>query len=314
MALFWFMCGFIALVLPAIIPRGYYFSVAYIFLFTSGALVWGFLADSGLISFGQSAFIGVGGYAAVLTAIAYGIPLPLALLLAGLLAASLALPLGFLSLRIRGPYFAMATFALFAIIIAVVYGFSSVTGGALGIYPLPSFPRIGSSSDLTFYFVSLLFMGATAVTIYLIARSKYGVAIRSIREDEVAAESTGVNVLRLRLGVLFVSEFFTGVLGGIYAFMLGAIYPSFVLDPFLSFQPMIISVFGGLYSFVGPFFGGLLLLSLQQFFLQPTWPTAYPLVYGGVLVFVMVFAPKGVITTVLDLVHRMTRALANSRT
>jgi branched-chain amino acid transport system permease protein len=252
------------------------------------AASWNILSGySGYISFGQAGFFGIGSYVGALLIAHNVVPWWIAAVLGGLGAALVAVPLGALTLRLRGPYFAITMFGFAELARIVVTSWDSLTGGGAGLY-LPFL------EDRTSNFYAMGILALATVTVgYLIGSSRVGLKLISIREDEVAAQTLGVNTTWYKSGAFVLSAFFPGIAGAIYARQIGYIDPVTVFAVIWSIRAIATAMFGGQGTVLGPILGGIALTLVGEW----AWaqnPFAYQVVFGGLIVLVVLFMPGGV--------------------
>jgi len=268
------------------------------------AMAWNILALSGLFSLGHGAFFGLGAYAAVLLQQKLLLPVYPAVLAGGVVGAIYGLLWGLVFKKLRGAYFALATLASLEIPRVIVDNWESLTAGSMGIVGIGRLPAldlgfltvpVGAGLRSQYYF---LFGWMALVTLLhrQALRSRWGWALRAIRENEVAAEVLGVNVYGCRLAALGLSAFLTGVGGGLYAHLMGLIEPAMVFSLQLAAFPLILSFFGGRFAVFGPLLGALVLYPLDQLVLQPWLPQGHAAVYGLVIILTIFFFPQGLAT------------------
>jgi branched-chain amino acid transport system permease protein len=240
---------------------------------------------TGQLSLGHAAFMSVGAFSGALLTIKTGIPFSLTILLSGLITAAVAAAIGWPILRLTGDYLAICTLG-FAEIVKVAFLNMEVTNKALGL-TVPT-PKTVLSMPVTVLIVVILAIIASA----FIENSRFGRALKAIRDDEIAAESMGINIARYKIQSFAVSAFMAGVGGCLYAHFLGYINPSdFGFLKSIDMLSMI--VLGGLGSIPGAVFGASLLSAAPEFL---RFMSQYRmLVYGALLVFLMVFRPNGLL-------------------
>lgn len=253
---------------------------------------------TGQLSLGHAAFMSVGAFSGALLTIKTGIPFSLTILLSGLITAGVAAAIGWPILRLTGDYLAICTLG-FAEIVKVVFLNLEVTNKALGL-TVPT-PASGLSMPLTVLIVVILVIIASA----FIENSRFGRALKAIRDDEIAAESMGINIARYKVQSFAVSAFMAGIGGCLYAHFLGYINPSdFGFLKSIDMLSMI--VLGGLGNIAGAVFGASILSAAPEFL---RFMSQYRmLVYGALLVFMMVFRPNGLLGGV-DFAAMMLRKL-----
>lgn len=261
-----------------------------IFYFTSLTGAWNlFSGFSGYINFGFVVFIGIGMYAGVISLLDLGVALPVAYLIGGLAAAAFAALIGYPVLRTRGAYFSISMLAI-AEGTRVLFGteyLERFTRGGRGVAVLA-----GNLNGQ--YYAMLLVMGVVLAVTLVLARSRLGLSLISIREDETAAEALGVNPTRVKVAAFVLSAFCAGVAGGIHATFLHYIDPSAAFDIKYTTMPIIMAIFGGLGTVLGPVIGGVIL----EFINDLTWLHLGRLnmtIFGIVLVCLILWLPEGVL-------------------
>lgn len=258
---------------------------------------WNFVAGyAGQISLGQNAFFGLGAYTTALiwihdiTKTGYYFD-PVVMLLSGLVPAVLAIIVGIpLLSRLRGDYFAFGTLGVGQILFVVFVKLRHITGGADGIH-IPS--AIYSSMSPYYYTGLLLALFATGL-VYFLTRSKIGLALKAIREDEMSAASHGVYVLQYKVFAFAVGAFLAGLAGSLYGIYLFHINPDSVLNMNWLFYPILMCVLGGTGTIIGPVIGALFMTAL--FSLGDKYFAIYhPIISGVLIILVMKFIPSGII-------------------
>jgi branched-chain amino acid transport system permease protein len=267
----------------------YYISMGLlIFMYIAMAGGWNFISGyTGYVSLGHAVFFGTGAYAAALLITHWHVHWFPASLIGGVCAVVLALPVGALCLRLRGPYFAIFMIGLNELMAIMVSIFEEFTGGAEGI-SLPLVRHI-----IPIYFA----MGSAVVGVLLVGSwldsSRFGLRLLSVREDEAAAETLGVNTTYYKLFAFLLSAFFPGVVGGIYAWYITYIDPETVFNILLSIQMVLMCILGGRGTAWGPVIGATTFYLITEF----TWanfPHFHQFVAGVLMVVVVLFAPKGI--------------------
>ena len=240
---------------------------------------------TGQLSLGHAAFMSVGAFSGALLTIKTGMPFYLTILLSGLITAAVAAAIGWPILRLTGDYLAICTLG-FAEIVKVVFLNLEITNKALGL-TVPT-PKTALPMPVTVLIVVCLTIIASA----FIQNSRFGRALKAIRDDEIAAESMGINIARYKVQSFAVSAFMAGTGGCLYAHFLGYINPSdFGFLKSIDMLSMI--VLGGLGSIPGAVFGASILSAAPEFL---RFMSQYRmLVYGALLVFLMVFRPNGLL-------------------
>lgn len=268
---------------------------------------WNLLGGyAGQPSFGHAAFFGVGAYTfAVLFPQGGAWTIP-GFLIAGLAGAIIALPIGLLIFRLRGPYFALSMLAFSEILRLVAQNWTSVTMGASGFLLEPTI----NSKVAHYYFALVALIAILAITIAIVV-SRPGYYFLAIREDQDVAEALGVNTLVYKMIALLVGAFFTGLVGAIYANYYAYIEPNVVFSIVeVSLATYLIAVLGGMGTVFGPLVGSLVLTSIAEI-LRVYTGSGNVLFYGILIVLVVLFMPDGVVGTLRNtLARRRTQAAA----
>jgi len=279
------------------IPNEYFFSAAYtVLLFVILATAWNILGGyTGYVNFGSAAFFAIGAYTTV--ALYYGFKAPLLVTIpAGTAVAGLAgLGLGYLTLRLRGVFFAIASLA-FAVVLYVFVVNWDFVGGARGAYVLqPSEVPFGLPRYIHLLYSVMVLMAALALIVArAIEKSTIGRGLAAIRDDELAAESAGVPTLRLKIFSATVSGALMGMAGTTFPYYLSYIEPSSAFSLTYAVNSIAMPLIGGMMSWIGPLIGAVLLGTVQQL-VQVTISSAWNLLIVGVLLVVFVtLAPNGI--------------------
>jgi branched-chain amino acid transport system permease protein len=242
-----------------------------------------FSVPTGYISLAPAAFFGVGIYTSAILGTA--LPLPVVICIGGLASFCLALLVGALTLRLRGIYFAIFTFGLVELIKHFVLWYELRFTGTRGRFLIPV-------DNNTIYYVLLAILVALLLTTYFIRRSKYGLALQSIGEDEEAAAHTGVNVTLLKVAIFAISAVFMGAAGAIWAIRLTYIDPYIAFDPLNSFMPVLMAIFGGMGQLYGPIVGAAVFSYLREVLIT-RFPYYYMLLIGVILLVAILYFPNG---------------------
>lgn len=268
------------------------------------ALSWALLGNlGGMVSFGHSAFFGVGAYVSALTTVKLGLPVLPAMLLGGAgaaLAAVMMLPV----LRLRGPYFALAILAYAHIFRILATEWSSVTGGAGGVANIPALPTVLGfelASKSGAYLVVLTLVVLCALAYSRIRASHYGLALRAMHDSEDATRVVGVNSTLLKGMMLLVSAFMAGLFGAFNAHYINFLEPDYAFSGLWVTLPIVAAIFGGYRTILGPVLGALVVYLLDQLVFKSLIPTGHQLVLGLLLVAMIVFSPNGLLPLLLKL-------------
>jgi branched-chain amino acid transport system permease protein len=279
------------------VTNEYFFSAAYTVLqFIILATAWNILGGyTGYVNFGSAAFFATGAYSTVFLYKALQPPL-LVMIITGTLAAGLlGLAVGYLTLRMRGVFFAIATLALSVVLYTFVLNWDYV-GGARGAYILqPRNIPFGLPRYIHLLYAAMVLMTTVALVIArAIETSKIGQGLAAIRDDELAAESAGVPTLRLKIFSATVSGALMGMAGTTFPYYLSYVEPSAVFNLSYAVNSIAMPLIGGMMSWVGPVVGAVLLGTVQQV-VQVTISSAWNLLIVGVLLVVFVtLAPNGI--------------------
>lgn len=278
----------VALVLLATLPHyGSLYSVILItsiFMYTILTVSWViFSGYTGYVSLAPAAFFGLGIYtSAVLGKI---FPLPAVVLIAGCVSFLVALLVGALTLRLRGIYFAIFTFGLVELSKHFLLWYEVKVTGTRGRFVL-------LVDNNTIYYTMLIILVVLLITAYLIRRSRFGLALQTIGQDEDAAAHTGVNVTMLKTLTFAVSAIFIGSAGAIMATKWTYIDPYIAFNPLFSFMPVLMAIFGGVGQFYGPILGAVIFAYLEEILLTK-FPYHYMLIFGTIMVVSILYLPHG---------------------
>lgn len=298
---FWLWAGLI-IVAGAVVPltgivNNFLFFAGYVVLqYVVLATAWNIMGGyMGYVNFGSAGFFAIGAYTAVALHKFLAAPLPVMILAAGIVCGLIGLGAGYLSLRLRGVFFAIATLAVAIVLETLVVNWEYV-GGASGAYVLRprTVPVFGDYVTWLFFVMLVLAVAAVAMARW-IERSKVGRGLEAIRDDELAAECVGVPTLKLKLIATTVSGFLMGVAGAPFALYVGYVEPASAFNLIYAVNAIAMPMIGGATTWLGPVIGALLLGSAQQ------WATVYIsselnlLVVGGLLVFFVIAAPNGIV-------------------
>ena len=281
-----------------LIPNEYFFTAAYTVLqFVILATAWNILGGyTGYVNFGSAAFFAIGAYSTVALYNAFKAPL-LVMIVAGTLVAGLAgLGLGYLTLRLRGVFFAIASLALSVVLFTFIVNWDYV-GGARGAYVLqPREVPFGLPRYIHLLYIVMVLQAAVSLIVArAIEKSTLGRGLAAIRDDELAAECSGVPTLRLKIFSTMVSCALMGMAGTTFPFYLSFIEPSSAFSLSYAVNSIAMPLIGGMMSWIGPLIGALLLGSVQQLvqvmFSLGAWNL---LIVGALLVLFVTLAPNGI--------------------
>lgn len=289
---------------PIIFPGTAIMTIAvFTVLYAACATAWNiFSGYTGYIALGHAVFFGSGAYALALMCkdwhvrSDYG---PILLLpLCGVVAAIIAIPVGIISLRTRGHTFVVITIATFFIFQLLAYNLRFITQGSAGLeLPLPSWS--GTSFDPPFYYTALLILLLALGASWWVRRSKYGLGLLAIKDDEDRARGLGVRTGPSKLLAFVVSAFFVGMLGGLWAYYIESVFPNTGFDALFDVSIALMVFLGGIGTLAGPILGALILIPAQQFVAANQQLTSYYLIlYGALFLVVILLMPEGILPTV----------------
>ena len=270
------------------------------------ALAWNILGGyAGYVNFGSAAFFGLGAYGAIVSYQLFAAPLIIQVLVGGCFCALLGLATGYLTLRLRGVYFAIATLALLVVSETLILNWDYV-GGAAGAYLLPSRTLdflgvliVGKdgglfSNNKEFLFFSLCILTLSTIIICrTIEKSKYGRGLAALRDNEEAAESMGVPTLKLKLIATVISASIMGINGGFFPYYMTFLEPTSAFSLDISVNALAMSLIGGTATWLGPVLGAVILGTLQQVATVTISSEINLLIVGLFLVGFVIFAPDG---------------------
>jgi branched-chain amino acid transport system permease protein len=276
-----------------------YVILQYVVLSTAWNILGGYC---GYVNFGSAAFFALGAYSTVaiykligLNDLPHIVPIPVLMLAGGVVSGVVGFGMGYLTLRLRGAFFAIATLALAVVLQTLIVNWDFV-GGSRGAYILrpEEVPLIGSYIKYLFL-VMLLLAVAALVIARLIERSRLGYGFATIRDDELAAEASGVPTLKLKLIATTISGALMGMAGAPFPYYIGYLQPSSTFGLDYAVNSIAMPLIGGTTSWVGPLIGTILLGSLQQIATVTISSAVNLLLVGVILVAFVIVAPNGII-------------------
>lgn len=242
---------------------------------------------TGYPSFGNSVFYGLGTYGTAIAMAQYHLPFGVGLGAGAVLAAACAVVFGLPILRLRGPYFAIATLGLSAVMSAI-FANLGIAGKNIGLI----LPLI--REDRLFYELSLGLLVLATATVAWVSRSRFGAGLVAIRENEEAAQVMGIDTTRWKVTALALSSVFSALAGGIHAYWITFIDPASAFDSTLNVKMVIMTVFGGPGTVLGPVVGAFVLSGISEV-LASSLSTVASAFYGLVIVLAVIFIPKGLL-------------------
>jgi branched-chain amino acid transport system permease protein len=282
---------------PAFAGRDDLRLLAEIFAYIALASLWNLLAGyAGLVSVGQQAYVGLGGYVLFASTILAEVHPLVAVPLAGVIAAAVALPVAGLMFRLRGHYFAIGTWVVAEVFRLIASQISPLGGGSGISLPAAIVTSMAASRQMRefeIYWLALALLAGVLGAIVLLLRSRYGLALTAIRDNELAARSNGVDVWRIKLAIYIATALATAMVGALIFLQKLRISPdtAFSVNDWTAFV-IFITVIGGIGRIEGPLIGTLVFFLLRQTLAD--LGSLYLLMLGAVAIAVMLLAPKGI--------------------
>lgn len=286
---------------PWIFPSPFFLHLMImVLMWTVLGAAWNILGGfAGQVSFGHATFLGAGAYTTMILYLKLGIAPWFGIIAGGAVAALIALPIGFICFRLRGPYFALSTLAVAEIVRLVALNWESLTAGPVGllITTLPQVSLLGSpinwESKTPFYYIAVVIALAAVLATAVMSRTRMGAYLLAIREDIDSAEAIGINTVQVRVAALSLSAFLAGVAGGFYAMYLRYIDPDAVFAISLSVEMVFIAVVGGLTTVFGPLIGAIFLVTLGETF-RERFLVGHLIFYGAFMMIAIRYMPEGI--------------------
>lgn len=281
--------GALACFLPAFLGA-YPLAVARsVFIYMALAISWDMLLRSGQISFGIVGFFGLGAYSSALAVLRMGMNPLLSILFSAVFCGVVALLIGFAVLRLRAMYFSITTLALAEIFRIILHNLHDFSGGPEGVV-LPSV--IFGGSDAALYWLSLAGLAVTIGASVWFEKSKLHLALTAIRNDEISAKSSGVDIFKYLLVAFGVTSLLQGLMGGIFVQSMGFATPDTAFDSNYNLLPLAMALLGGIHSTIGPITGAVL-LGIASEWLKLKIPYGHLVVYGIIIILVILLMPRG---------------------
>ncbi len=279
------------------VNNDYVFYAGYTVLqFVVLATAWNILGGyTGYVNFGSAAFFAMGAYSTVFFHKFSPMPLPVLIVLGGIVSGIVGLGMGYLTLRLRGAFFAIATLALAVVLQTIVVNWNYV-GGARGAYVIRPNEIEFIGPYIHYLFLLMLTLAVIAITIARgIERSQLGYGFATIRDDELAAEASGVPTLRLKLIATTLSGALMGMAGAPFPYFIGYLQPSSAFGLEYAVNSIAMPMIGGTTSWIGPLIGAILLGTLQQVATVTISSAVNLLIVGLLLVGFVIIAPNGIV-------------------
>ena len=289
--LWWGFIVLLALALvavPHVLDRYTVFLLYLLFLNIALAQSWNLLAGyAGLISLGVAALFGIGAYAAGMTIVHLGFHFLLGALFGGVLAAVFAAIVALPIFRFRGIYFAIATLVLSEALRIFMVNWK-FTGSAEGL----NLPLESGTTLMWYYYVMLLVAAGATLLVVVILRTKLGMGLRALGNNEASAQNMGVNTFRTKLYVFLLAAFITGLVGGIHASKMGSIEPYSIFSAMWTLSTANTVIIGGIGTVLGPVLGAVFVIILGE--LLADYQTFHLAITGALLILIIRFIPAGI--------------------
>ncbi|MEV6109908.1 branched-chain amino acid ABC transporter permease [Streptomyces sp. NPDC051940] len=293
---------------PELVPTPYDLTVGITILnFAVLSTAWNFVGGfTGYISLGHAAFAGLGSYSTALLITKADTPPFAALFLGAAIVAAIAVPVGLAALRVRGASFVIVSIALVLVLLLVFQSWGDFTGGSRGLsidMPIEGLTR--SEHHEVFFYLYAALLAVMLLSWWLIDRSRFGMGLKAIREDEDKAQSLGTPTYAYKLAVFVVSGFFTGLAGGLYALWFRDLDPVFQFSILTGSYMVLMALLGGVRHLYGPLLGAVIVGYGLEYSKQEFGDTPMHMVTtGGLLFLVVMFMPDGVIPALRSLYRR----------
>ena len=270
-------------------------------IFVTCAVAWNiFSGNTGYISLGQAVFYGSGAYAMGIAARDWhiqGTGVFALLPLSGAVGAVIAIPFGLIALRVRRHTFIVVTIAVFFIFQLMAFNFW-FTGGSSGLAS-PFLSWAPTSYNRSFYYIALAYAAGSIVIAWLVRRSRFGLQLRAIRDDEDRARGLGVKTMRVKLTAFSLSGAITAMIGAVWFYYINQVEPQTGFNPLFDLTLVLMAFLGGFGSVSGPVLGALIIEPLTLWLnSQPSFSgSVSEIVLGGIFLLVVLFLPRGVVPT-----------------
>lgn len=289
--------GFVLLSVPFVTSGSYLPSFLLgMYVFMTLAIGFNIIAGyAGQFSLGHVLFYGIGGYAGAISVLNFGIPWTTGVLVAGAVGIAVAIPIGYITLRLHGLFFAFATLAVAEMFRFLFLGWSYVNAaGGLSMSPQKlnfSMPK--------FYIAAFIVLILGLLLQVFLDRSLFGTRLQALRDDEMKAESVGINTWYYKNLAFILSAVFPAMAGAIHTYFLLFISPADAFDPVISITMQLMVILGGLGTILGPIIGGVIFYSLRET-ASFTFPQLHFLVTGAVLIVMIIYMPEGIVGWIKD--------------
>ncbi len=283
--------------MPLAVNRGDMRFIIEIAYYLTLAQMWNLLAGyAGLVSVGQQAFVGLGGYLMISGAVYFGIHPLVAIPIAGILIGVISIPTAYVVFRLRGAYFAIGTWVVaevFRLSFAQIQSLGGGSGMSLPASIVKGMADGRQAREMLIYYTAIFILLGSMTLVYTLLRSKYGLALTAIRDSEPASDSLGINIFKTKMIIYVVAAVVTGIVGGLIFLQKLRISPDAAFSlPDWTVAVIFIVVIGGIGTIEGPIIGTIIYFMLRE--LLADYGAIYMIVLGIFAVVTMLWAPKGV--------------------
>ena len=283
-----------------------------IFIWSYVSTVWSYMGRFGIVSLGHGAFLGIGAYVTALLFNFFNLSPWIGMFIGGSAAALFAAVLGYACFRfgVIGDYFALVTLAVGELVALTIIALRDITGGSLGftlrsLEHSPLYFQFGSK--VYFYYISLIFLLFALYLWRKIDKSKMQIALKAIGEDEVAASSVGIHIIKYKVAITITSAFLTGIGGVLYAQYITYLNPHTLSGVGVSLAIPFKAILGGMFNLWGPTIGTAMIVSLEEY-IRVSYGTKFigvsEVVYGVTLITLIIFLPKGLYGTITEALRK----------
>jgi ABC-type branched-subunit amino acid transport system ATPase component/ABC-type branched-subunit amino acid transport system permease subunit len=310
-----FTIGYLALV--AVVRNQYYqLMLTLVPVWATLGISWNILSGySGLVSFGHAAFFGLGAYTLTILFVSFGITPWIGIVGAGAVGALAGLVIGYPTFRLRGHYFALS---MLAYPLALLYVFEWLGYQEVSLPMRRDAPAayMQFADNRVYTLIALAMMLAALLVSLRIERSRFGMSLLAIKQNEIAAEAAGIDTFSWKLKAIVVSGMIAGAIGGFYAVVLLVVTPPSVFGMLTSAQALIMALFGGVGAAWGPVIGAAVLIPLTEILhaeLGDRLPGIQGVVLGVSIILIILFAPEGILWKVRDMLRHRKSAGSNAQ-
>jgi len=229
------------------------------------AVSWDLILGYGRqLSFAHTGMLAIGAYSSVFLVNSTGLPPAVGMIVGGVLAGAMGLALGWICLRLKGIYFALATWGFAGMVQLLLISEYDITGGLKGLATKFLLPTSSTATPVYYYYAGLALLAACALTSYRLINSNYGLYLMAMGDDEDAVSACGINVVWLKVSVFGISSLWLGLAGSFYAHLLGYVSPAIADFTTVMVLVIAVTIIGGLGTFFGPLFGTFLLYPIAE--------------------------------------------------